>query len=228
MPYKQVCVYRSNIIDLILYPNIIANVGNMYNGAYVLVETNGIGSQVVNMLHSDLEYLNIFSTTSRGRGGQQLTAGYRKSSKLGVTMSQPVKAKGCSNLKSMVESNQLIISDFNTIEELSTFIVSGQSYAAEEGQTDDIVISLVLFGWLSVQNHFKDLTDQDLRAKLQKEKEQINESELLPFEYNDGQEKTTFVSDNAIWEIVDEPENKWDNIDYPIWSNKPWKKLDIF
>jgi hypothetical protein len=55
-PYKMVAKYRNNTIPPMLFPNIINKVATDYNKAYVLVEVNDIGGQVVDILHSEIEY----------------------------------------------------------------------------------------------------------------------------------------------------------------------------
>ena len=77
-----------------------------------------------------------------------------------------VKRKGCSNLKDLIESDKLIIHDLDTISELTTFVAHGQSYQAEEGCHDDLVMTLVLFGWMIEQRYYKEVTDNDLREKI--------------------------------------------------------------
>ena len=46
------------------------------------------------------------------------------------------------------------------IEELSTFVRRGQSWAAEEGSNDDLVMCLVIFAWISNQRYFKELQNR--------------------------------------------------------------------
>ena len=70
----------------------------------------------------------------RGRAGQQLGQGFSgKKTQLGVKMSTAVKQVGCSNLKALIEEDKLIINDYDTIAELTTFIAKGQTFQAEEG-----------------------------------------------------------------------------------------------
>ena len=66
-------------------------------------------------------------------------------------MTKQIKKIGCSNIKTLIESDKIIINDFNIIEEMSTFIKKGQSWMDEEGCTDDLMMCLVVFGWLSNQ-----------------------------------------------------------------------------
>ena len=89
----------------------------------------------------------------------------------------------------MVEEQKLIINDADTISEISTFIEKKGSYEADEGYHDDLVMPLVLFGWLTTQPYFKELNNVDLRKVMYEKKIQAIEDELTPFGfYDDGQE----------------------------------------
>ena len=85
----------------------------------------------------------------RGRAGQQLGQGFSgKKTQLGVKMSTAVKQVGCSNLKALIEDDKLLITDYDTISELTTFIQKGNSFQAEDGCHDDLAMCLViLHGW---------------------------------------------------------------------------------
>ena len=145
-----------------------------------LIETNDVGQQVADSLLLELEYENILSTVSKGRAGQKLGGGFAARSQLGLRMTAPVKRIGCANLKDLVETHKLIVRDFDTINELSTFVSSKNSYEAEEGCHDDLVMTLVMFGWLARQNFFKELTNTDFRKKLMEEQMNMFEEDLLP------------------------------------------------
>ena len=84
-----------------------------------------------------------------------------------------------------IEQNQLIINDFHTIEELSTFSRKNNSYEAEDGKHDDLVMGLVLFAWLSDQAYFKDYTDINTLMRLRDKTEEEIMSEMLPFGFVD-------------------------------------------
>jgi Terminase RNaseH-like domain/Terminase large subunit, T4likevirus-type, N-terminal len=213
-PYRVVAKYYDNRVTPMLYPNIIFNVGAQYNMAHVLVETNAIGMQVVEILHNDLEYENIFSTTNLGRGGQRISAGFKKNSKLGIKMTGQIKSIGCSNLKSMLETNKLIVEDFEIVSELTSFVATGSSFAAEPGCHDDLTMCLVLFSWLTAQPMFKELTDVDIRRKIYDEKMTSLTENLLPFGVlDDGSNKNeTFKdSEGTVWEHVDLPKGHFDS-----------------
>lgn len=189
MPYKQVCVYRYNMITPMDYAEIIFQVAKSYNNAAVLVEINDIGEQVGHALHYDFEYDNILFTENAGRVGKRISTGFNASVDKGVRTTKQVKSVGCSILKLLVEQNQLIVNDFHTIEELSTFSRKGQSYEAEEGKHDDLVMGLVLFGWLSDQQYFKDYTDINTLMKLRERTDEEIMNDLSPFGFvDDGSE----------------------------------------
>lgn len=182
VPYEVVCTYRSNVISPMLYPNVIYNTGRMYNDAIILVEINDIGQQVADILHHELEYEGILTAEWKGRAGQLLTAGFGgKGQQLGVRTTKQLKRVGCAGLKTIIENDRLIINDFEILKELTAFCVKGQSYAAEEGYHDDLVMSLVLFSWLTGQEYFKEMTDIDIRKNLLEANEKAMEDEMLPF-----------------------------------------------
>ena len=205
IPYRQVAKYRSNKISPMLYPDIIFHIGKKYNMSWVLLEVNDVGSQVAETLHYDLEYENIIVSSMKGRAGQQIGGGFAKNIQLGIRTSKQLKRIGCSALKEMIESDKLIISDFDTISELTTFAVKNNSYEAEEGSNDDLAMTLVIFSWLVQQRYFKDLTDLDIRKKLADEQMKALEDDLLPFGIiDDGRESQTFTDNSGTTWTVDD------------------------
>ena len=202
VPYKIVAKYRNNEIKPLLFPNIIHDVALAYNQAYTLVEVNDIGEQVATALQFDLEYENLIMASMRGRAGQIVGGGFSGGkAQLGVRTTKAVKKMGCSNLKQIVETDKLIINDYDLIKEFSTFILKGQSYEAEEGHTDDLVMCCVLFGWLVQQTYFKELTDDDIRERMYKEQQNQLEQDMAPFGFIlDG------INDNV---EIDEYGTRW-------------------
>ena len=207
MPYKVVAKYRSNDIKPILFPHTIDKVCKAYNHAHVLVEVNDLGQQIAEALQFELEYDNLLMTTQRGRAGQILGAGFSgRGSGFGVRMTKQIKKIGCSNIKTLIESDKIIINDFNIIEEMSTFIKKGQSWMAEEGCTDDLMMCLVVFGWLSNQPFFKEMTDTNARQQLYEEQQNLIEQDMSPFGFvDDGipdYEKPEIDEYGTVWHPV--------------------------
>jgi len=185
MPYKQVASYRDNMVTPIDYAEVIYRTLKGYNEAYALIEINDIGEQVSQILHFDYEVETLLFTESAGRSGKRISAGFGKNVDKGIRTTKSVKAIGCNMLKMMIEQDQLVVNDFDTINELSTFSRKGVSYEAESGCHDDLVMCLVLFGWLSDQTFFRDMTDINTMAALRQRNEDEMMDNLLPLGFND-------------------------------------------
>ena len=205
VPYKVVAKYRDNEIKPLLFPSKIYDVARAYNQAFIMVEINDIGEQVANTLQFDLEYDNLMMSSMRGRAGQVLGGGFSGGrAQLGVRTTKSVKKTGCSNLKQLIEDNKLIIEDLDIISELSTFIVKGKSFEADEGCTDDLVACLFMFCWAIDQTYFKELTDVNIRMTMMKEQQDALEQDMAPFGFI-----VTGLEEENIGEIVDEYGTKW-------------------
>ena len=207
MPFKIVAKFRNNEIRPLLFPHTIDQVCKAFNHAHVLVETNDLGQQIAEALQFELEYDNLLMTTQRGRAGQILGAGFSgRGSGFGVKMTKQIKKIGCANIKTLIESDKVIIQDFNIIEEMSTFIRKGQSWQADDGANDDLMMCLVIFGWLSNQPFFKELTDTNARQMLYDEQQHLIEQDMAPFGFvDDGtpdHEKSEVDEYGTVWHPV--------------------------
>jgi hypothetical protein len=176
MPYKIVCTYRNNQISTLVFPEVIFRIGSMYNNAFVLIETNDLGQQVADILFYDLEYENVYMSVK----DDIKEGGSGRSSSPGLYTSKRTKAIGCDMLKSLVEGDKLEINDAETIGEFTTFIRVGNTYKAEEGKHDDLIMPLVMFGYLTTQPVFKDLFDFSLREKFFAKQLQELEDQMMP------------------------------------------------
>ena len=182
IPYRIVAKYRDNEIKPLIFPNKIYDIAKAYNQAFVLVEVNDIGEQVANALQYDVEYDNLIMASMRGRAGQVLGGGFSGGkAQMGVRTTKAVKKIGCSNLKQLVEDNKLIVEDFDCINELSTFIVKGSSFEADDGCTDDLVACMFIFAWTTDQQYFKELTDHNIRQQMYIEQQNQLEQDMAPF-----------------------------------------------
>ena len=204
-PYRVVAKYRNNTIKPMLFPNVILDFAKAYNNAYVLCEVNDIGDQIASILFYDMEYENVLMTAVRGRAGQVLGQGFSGSKvQLGVKMSKTVKKIGSLNLKTLIETDKLIVKDYNIIAELTTFIEKSNSFEAEEGCNDDLAMCLVIFSWLVMQDYFKEMTDDDIRKRVYDDQRDQIEADMAPFGFiSDGiSEETSFVdSDGERWHM---------------------------
>ena len=208
MPYEQVCTFRNNALTPMDYADVIFRTAKAYNRASVLVEINDIGEQVSHSLHYDFGYENVLFTENAGRSGKRISSGFAgKGADKGIRTTKIVKSIGCSILKLLVEQNQLIVNDYQTINELSTFSKKGNSYEAESGKHDDLVMCLVLFSWITEQQYFKDYTDINTLMSLREKTEDEMEQDMSPFgfvfdgreQYIDEEYEQFVPSDGWLW-----------------------------
>jgi len=194
-PFKQVAVYRNNNISPLLYPNIIYKYANLYNEALCVVENNDAGMLVAVGLYQDLEYENMFLESAI------------KSDAIGVTMTRKVKRIGCSSIKDIIENNKLQVVDEETILELSTFVSKGVSYEASEGNHDDLMMNLVMFGYFVSTQSFGDNFDMNIKNLLFEERMAQIEEDLPPFGIiDDGRGQVEAPStDGAEWSNFQTP-----------------------
>ena len=188
-PFEQVAVYRNNTISPILFPNIIYKYAKVYNNAYVVVESNDQGSLVTNGLYYELEYENLHAESAIKADG------------LGITMTRKIKRLGCSGIKDILENKKLKIVDENTIVELSTFVAKGQSYEANIGNHDDLVMNLVMFGYFISTEFFADMTNIDLKQILFDSKMKQIEDDIVPFGFIDDGEQFIQETEKPAWYV---------------------------
>ena len=105
-------------------------------------------------MHYDIEYPNVF------------VQGQLKAEDIGVTVNKKIKRVGCSTLKELLEEKRLHLVDRATITELMTFVTKGNSYEADRGYHDDMVMNLVLFSWFITTEYFYHLTDKQVKDLL--------------------------------------------------------------
>tara|TARA_Y100000033_G_scaffold18409_1_gene17287 strand:+ start:3778 stop:5205 length:1428 start_codon:yes stop_codon:yes gene_type:complete len=193
-PFKQVAVYRNNTISPLLFPNIIYKFAKPYNEAYVVVESNDQGSVVCNGLYHDLEYENVHVESSV------------KANAIGIEINRKTKRLGCSAIKDILEEKRLTINDEQTILEISTFEAKGQSYEASDGNHDDLMMNLVLFGYFVSTQYFSDMTDINLKQMMFQQKMQEIENDVVPFGFiDDGEEAIVKIeNEDDPWRIQED------------------------
>ena len=184
-PFEQVAVYRNNTISPLLFPNIIYKYAKSYNNAYVVVESNDQGSVVCNGLYHDLEYENVHVESAV------------KANAIGIEITRKTKRLGCSAIKDILETHKLKIVDDQTIMEISTFEARGQSYEASDGNHDDLMMNLVMFGYFASTQYFGDMTNINLKEMLFKQKMKEIEDDVVPFGFIDDGSSHMEVLENS-------------------------------
>jgi len=196
-PFAQVAVYRNNTISPLLFPNIIYKYAKSYNEAYVVVESNDQGSVVCNGLWHDLEYENVHVESAI------------KANALGIEITRKTKRLGCSAIKDIVETGKLDIVDEQTILEMSTFEARGQSYEASDGNHDDLMMNLVMFGYFSTGGYFLDMTNINMKKLMFSDRMKEIDEDIVPFGFiDDGSEYMNQLDQedkNSEWAIEYDP-----------------------
>ena len=167
--WKQVAVFRDNTIKPRLFSGILNDIGKMFNSALAVIENNTIGLETINNLNYNEEYENIFFD----------------SGKFGLRMTKSTKRIGCSYLKTFMENGMLVLQDFETIQEFTTFVKKKNgTYSAENGKTDDLVTPLILFSYFMSVTDFVDnwieINRTDVLEKLRTSVDEMIEEDLLP------------------------------------------------
>jgi len=109
------------------------------NNIYYSIENNTLGEAgLVTIAEIGEENIpgNFLSEPARAGSGRR----YRK----GFTTSNKSKLGACAKLKNLLETRRLTVCSKNLISELKTFVANANSYAAKPGETDDLVMSLIL------------------------------------------------------------------------------------
>ena len=96
-------------------------------------------------------------------------------------MTRRTKRLGCSGFKDLLEERKLEIVDENTILEISTFEARGTSYEAKDGCHDDLVMNLVMLGFLVQTTFFAEMTDINIKKMMFEQRMQEIEEDVPPF-----------------------------------------------
>ena len=107
--------------------------------------------------------------------------------------------------RQLIEDDKLIVEDYDTIAELTTFIQKGQSFQAEDGCNDDLAMCLVIFSWMAMQPYFKEMHDNDVRQRIYEDQRDQIEQDMAPFGFvSDGLEEDTFKdAQGDVWQVAE-------------------------
>jgi hypothetical protein len=128
---------------------------------YYSVENNTLGeAALVEISHIGEENIRgIFLSEPRKPGATNI---YRK----GFNTSNKSKLAACSKLKNWVETKKLKIASKMLISELKNFIAKGSSFEAKIGETDDLVMSMLLaIRMMQAIQNFDATVDETLRSQ---------------------------------------------------------------
>ena len=204
-PFKQVAVYRNNLISPILFPDVIYKYAKLYNEAYVIIENNDAGQLTCHSIHYELEYPNL-----------HMESGV-KSTGIGQEMTRRTKRMGCSGFKDLMDEGKLHIVDEETIMEISTFEVKGQSYEASDGNHDDLVMNLVMFGYFISTPYFQEMTDINVRELMFKQRMREIEEDVPPFGFIEEDENAHITYEQKMdpYSLLDFKDEDGEYLNFP-------------
>lgn len=158
MPYRVVATYANNRITTMEFPQVIMQYAKRYFLPWMMIEVMDIGRDVAFIISRDHEYDRLMTAVTEKRLGQRLTFNAKMNRHLGLRMTAGVKRSGCAVLKTLVENHHLLLNDYRIVQQLSVFVQRGSLYMAETGHHDDLVMPLVMLGWISLQPNFAEIT----------------------------------------------------------------------
>jgi len=112
---------------------------NNSNGIYWSVENNGIGEACL-LVINDFGEENIPGLFV----SEPMRKGHVRKFRKGFNTTHGTKITACSRLKTMLESDKMVIHSKPFISELKSFVATGSSYQAKSGQSDDLISATLL------------------------------------------------------------------------------------
>jgi len=145
--YEQVAEWKHNTTPIPQQVRIMRDICNHIkdetkssgSNIYWSVENNTIGE-------SALLVINDFGEDSIAGlfVSEPIRKGHIRKFRKGFNTTHRSKISACSRLKNMIEKNKFKINSKPLISELKSYIASGSSYKAKQGQTDDLVSATLL------------------------------------------------------------------------------------
>lgn len=151
--FRQVATAKLKI-DYLRMPEFIYDWAKYFNNAFVIVENNeGAGQSVADRLYLEFEYENLYFDKSRTSvGSKKKYPGFRTTKKSRDIILQ--------TLKTMAESDKLLIQDKDTIDELFNFVLKDNKYQADNNKHDDLVMALALcFAIFAEARNFNEMNE---------------------------------------------------------------------
>jgi hypothetical protein len=97
----------------------------------------------------------------------------------------------------LIEEDKLLINDERIVQELMTFVSKSNTFKADDGHHDDLVMTLVFFAWLCRQEYYADLIES---AKMNYEEAKKPEDDNILFMLNPEEgEDGEFKANGVVW-----------------------------
>jgi hypothetical protein len=144
--YEQVAEWQHNQTAIPGQIRVLADICNYIqqetnnaNGIYWSVENNGIGEACL-LVIQDFGEENIPGLFV----SEPMRKGHVRKFRKGFNTTHGTKITACSRLKTMLESDKMLIKSKPLISELKGYVATGSSFQAKSGMTDDLVSATLL------------------------------------------------------------------------------------
>ena len=142
---EQIGEWRNNRTTIPEQIRILANIVAHINetvqdpqSIYYSLENNTIGeAALISIAEFGEENIQGYFLSEPGSGGSRR---YRR----GFNTTHKQKLSACAKLKNLIETNKMKVRSTGLVSELKTFVALGTSFAAKIGETDDLVMSMLL------------------------------------------------------------------------------------
>jgi hypothetical protein len=215
-PFRQVAVYQDKSIKPAQLAPVIVQLARSYNDAFLFFEINGEALLPAQLCQEELEYSNMIQVFMHKKKGQQLSSGFHPTARIGLKSSEATKRIGATGLKSLIENDQLLLRDYETIQQLTTFVGrpdkrTGLSkvYEAEVGNHDDLVTPLVLLGWLSAQSGFENYINLPMRKLLMEGRDPLDIEPPFAGFFNDPIQNNIIDTNQFGFEVAPDDPDFW-------------------
>lgn len=143
---KQVAEWMHNKTPIVQQVGILREI-NRYinecidapNSIYYTVENNTIGEAALQAI-AEIGEENITGTFLSEPARAGMARRYRK----GFNTTHTKKIASCAKLKHWIETKKMVVASKPLISELKTFVAAGSSFAAKQGEKDDLVSACLL------------------------------------------------------------------------------------
>jgi hypothetical protein len=151
---RQVAVFRAQV-DPDYFATVLLHLGQLYNDARIIVESNNHGILTCTRLGKDFGYPNFYTEMVYDKLTDTETV------RLGFQTNVRTKPLIVDKLRASVRDNEIELNDYVTLEEMRSFVVTQEGkMEAEKGCHDDAVMALALVNHIN-EGSFEPIINYD-------------------------------------------------------------------
>jgi len=145
---NQVAVWRGHLVPD-AFADVLYKLGELYNSAYIVVESNNVGFAVVNRLFKELGYPYVHKDV------QEANMADKETMRLGFNTNAKTKPAIINELRAAIRDHKIKVPDYQTVSELRVYVADeNDKLGAESGYHDDTVMALAI-GYYNLQSDYE-------------------------------------------------------------------------